>query len=109
MTDREQMPQLGVIAAALERQAAAAEALLEIAKAEQITMEYGPSMCPGCGKVNPTVTALSQDGEGPLDDWVFMGETHCCNKTLYAVPFGWHTTVNPDEAAFMLNERKGGK
>lgn len=92
----------------LDRQATAAEKLLELAEREEMTVERGPSICPGCGKLNPTVTQLEGDGSGPLDEFVLKGETHCCNKTVYAIPDAWAVVNHRDEASSLLELQKGG-
>lgn len=96
--------------AAVERNAEATEQMLALAKEEQIVMaEPGPPVCPHCGKLDPEVTELDAGGSGQLSDFVMRGETHCCNRILYALPLGWDTTTTPEMAADILTIRKGGK
>lgn len=95
--------------AALERQATASEKLLELAEREEIVgVEPGPSVCPNCGALNPEVTPLQDGGSGPLDTFVLMVETHCCNKTMYCIPDAWLIVRHKDEATSLM-EMKGRK
>lgn len=94
---------------ALERNAKAGERLVEIAEREQIEfqMEPGPPICPQCGKSNPTITQLADDGSGPLAQFVLVAETHCCNATIYGVVEGWQLFIRPEEASDYIRERAG--
>lgn len=95
---------------ALERNAEATEKMLALAQTDVAEMaEVGPPVCPHCGRLNPVVTQLGADGAGPLGDFVMVAETHCCNRTLYAVPHAFDTAISLDLAQALLNERKGGK
>lgn len=106
--DREGRELLKDIGKNLDRQATAAEKLLELAEREEmVQVERGPSVCPNCGALNFTITQLDGDGSGPIDSFVMRGETHCCNRVVLAVPDGWVVVSNPDEAASIL-ELKGG-
>lgn len=97
------------VTVALERSADANQRLIEIAEKEQLVeVEHGPSLCPGCGKMNPTVTALETDGHGPLDEFVLVAETDCCHRTIYAVPDNFFIVMHRDEAKAILIE-KGGR
>lgn len=93
---------------ALERNAQATEKMLAIAEREQIQMEYAPPLCPGCGKIDPVVTQLEGDGSGKLSEFVMKGETHCCNRTVYAIPTGFNTTDNMNMVDEIFNHMKGG-
>lgn len=98
---------------ALERSAKASEALLEIAKQEQMAMEIGvfepgPLVCPVCGEVNPTVFMEEMAGSGPLAEFVLELETKCCNSKVYAIPDNYDITTNREEAIAMTKQ-KGGK
>lgn len=94
---------------ALERNAEATEEMLKIANSEQlVTQEPGPPVCPHCGKVDPEITDVSESGgSGFLSGFVIVGETHCCNKTLYAVPFVYDTFTSAEmaQAAIMQTRR----
>lgn len=93
----------------LDRQATAAEMLLKLAEREEmVQVEKGPSICPNCGSLNFTITQLDGDGSGPIDLFVLRGETHCCNKVVFAVPDGFFVVSNKDEAASILEMKKGG-
>lgn len=94
---------------ALNRSANATEKMLELASKETATLaEPGLPVCPHCGQLNPVVTQLGAGGSGPIADFVLMAETHCCNKTVYAVPLSFDTFVNKEMALAWLSE-KGGK
>ena len=94
---------------ALERNATATENMLAIAEQEQLVMtEPGPPSCPHCGKLNPEVTQIRQEGHGPLGDFVMAAETHCCHKVLYAVPIGFDAVPNLELARDILNQRGAG-
>lgn len=100
--------QLGAVINALERTAKAQEDLLELAKDEVVTIERGPSICPGCGKPNPEITQLAVDGSGKIDEFVLMAETHCCNKTIYGIPDAWSLVRDKTEAIAFMEMKKGG-
>lgn len=92
----------------LRRNADATEKMVELAQAEPTFMiETGPPVCPHCGRLNPEVTDVGAGGSGPLGDFVMVGETHCCNKTLYAVPIGFETFPQVELAQDALNRRGG--
>jgi hypothetical protein len=96
--------QLAALVVAVERQATAAEKLLELAEREELVgVEPGPSVCPGCGRLNPEITPLQNDGSGPLDNYVLIAETHCCNSTVYCVPDTWSVVTHKDEALSLLH------
>lgn len=105
---------LGQAVDALERSATANEALLKIAEQEQLVMtEPGPSICPHCGAVNPTVHLVDDSGgSGPLDEFVLVGETECCRKTIYAIPHEFTVVPTRDAAVQLMNDKtyslKGG-
>lgn len=84
---------------ALERIAAAFE------REESVEIEgVPPSVCPFCETQNPTVTQLGV-GVGPVDEFVLVGETHCCNKTVFCVPV--QMLIAPNRSA--LDEIQGAK
>ena len=66
-----------------------------------------PSECPICGKTNPTVTQLRL-GSGPVDDFVLVGETHCCDKTVFAVPVQMLIVPNIEAVTDLQSTLKGG-
>lgn len=109
--DKEMRGAVAEIVTALNRNADATEAMLDIARAEQIVMaEPGPSVCPHCGKLDPVVTQLgAEGGSGELSEFVMRAETHCCNQIVYAIPLGWDTTTSADMAADILKIKKGGR
>lgn len=107
---RELKKLLTQVVKALERSAEATENMLALATAEtEATMEPGPPVCPNCGRVDPVVTQIQEGGEGRLSEFVIVGETHCCNKTVYAVPAGLDTFLHAEMAVAWMNERKGGR
>jgi hypothetical protein len=89
---------------ALERIAAAFE------NTEEEVVQEGapPSVCPFCGTENPTVSQLGI-GAGPVDEFVLIGETHCCNRTVYGVPV--QMLIAPDRTTVdeLQIAKKGGK
>lgn len=106
---REIAKALEPVVQALERSAKANEDLLTLATQEQIVMaEPGPPVCPFCGRLDPEVTQVAADGDGPLGDFVMAAEAHCCNKVLYAVPLGFDTFTRIEMAQDALTQRKGG-
>jgi hypothetical protein len=66
-----------------------------------------PSECPNCGKMNPVVTQLRL-GAGPVDEFVLVGETHCCNKAVFAVPVQMVIAPNIEAAKEIQEIKKGG-
>lgn len=108
MDGRELKKGLAPLVEAVTRQAEAGEALLALAKEEQIVMaEAGPPVCPHCGALDPMVTETGAGGEGPLSHFVMVGETHCCNKPIYAIAEGWVTVPNQDLAVAYLSTKGG--
>lgn len=92
---------------AVERQADAYDKLVDIAtREEMIVAEPGPSICPHCGKLNPTITVLDNDGSGPIDEYLLAAETHCCNRPIFAIPDSWIIAPSQAEAESIM-EMKG--
>src|SRR4051812_5452577 len=93
-----------------ERIAVALERMVEMTKQEiesQGQEGAPPSECPHCGMLNPTMTQLRL-GSGPVDDFVLVGETHCCNKTVFAVPVQMVIAPNVEAALEIQSIKKGG-
>jgi len=101
---------MDALVAAVLRNAEATEAMLALAKEEQIVMsEPGPPQCPHCGKLDPEITELGEKGgSGKLSEFVIAGETHCCNRPIYAIPIGFDTTVSLEMVQDIMT-MKGGK
>ena len=102
---------MDALISAVERNAVATEDMLKLAKEEQLVMqEPGPAICPHCGKLDPVITELQQQGEagsGPLSEFVIAGETHCCNRVIYAVPVAFDCLPDLNLVADFL-KMKGG-
>lgn len=91
---------------ALERSATANEQLLELATKEQlVSVEPGPPVCPWCGRVDPEITETGNGGSGTLSGFIVMGETHCCNHTIIAVPIGFDTFQSVEQAQAVISEK----
>lgn len=107
---RELAKTLAAVTNALERQATAAEKLLELAEREEmVQVESGPPVCPGCGKLNPIVSQVQAGGDGPLHEFVMKVETHCCNKTMYAFAETWVMAPNLAYFESYIEQRRGGR
>jgi hypothetical protein len=97
------------VVTALERGAKANEALLELAKSEQAAFnagwEPGPPICPSCGAADPEVEQVETGGSGPLSHFIFVGETRCCQRTIYGVPQGWSLFDNREIVKDFVQQR----
>jgi hypothetical protein len=95
----------------LRRTADATEEMLAMARNEQqsVVFEGGPPICPNCGAANPVVTTAMDSGSGPLDQFVMIGEAHCCNRTIYGVPQSWEMFIDRDAVRHFVGGREHDK
>jgi hypothetical protein len=108
--DKETENLLREVVGVLERSAVANEKLLELAESEQMQFEHGPTVCPGCGKLNPQVTILAPEPgqDGHTDEFIMKFESHCCNRVLFGVPVAWNLVDDIDLATDIMNQKGGG-
>lgn len=101
------------LARASEQQAKASDKLLELAQKELPEFEElgviqaGPPVCPYCGYMNPEVHVQERTGSGPMLEYVVPFQCGECQMTFIAIPDGWDTAQSPDEAAAIIQGRKG--
>jgi hypothetical protein len=90
---------------ALERLVALSEVQPEIE--EQMDGGAPPSVCPFCEQENPSVVELAT-GVGPVDEYVLVAETECCNKKVFCVPVQMLIAPSVDVALEWTQMKKGG-
>jgi hypothetical protein len=81
--------------------------LFENQAEEQVEDGAPPSVCPFCDTENPIV-AETKMGVGPVDEFVLVGETECCNRTVYAVPVQMLIAPTIEIAEAAMKIKKGG-
>jgi hypothetical protein len=111
MDDRMIMALVEKAANALERSAVANENLLHLAEEQSKSLEWEnpPPVCPFCFKTNPEVTPEENDEtHGPISDFVFVGQLHCCGRKVYGIPLGMTLLPTIEAARLLMTEQRTG-
>lgn len=92
----------------VERVADANEALIGLAREEQVALvnEGLPLCCPTCGSENPVIEIPAQRGR--LQDWVFVAKCDSCKGEIVAVAGRWDIVANSKQEV-ITRLKEGGK
>lgn len=91
---------------ALERNAKASEALIELATEEEKMADLAPPpYCPHCGALDPEVSAVGAGASGKLSEFVLIARCTKCHEILYGLPSQWLFAKTVEEAQFTIDQR----
>ena len=86
----------------LERIASGVE---KMASDPEVEIEFGPPLCPTCGKINPTVTLGAEDGGvGPLAE-IFFSVLCECGARIHVNIESYSCHAQLEDARTELRER----
>ena len=88
----------------LERMALALESMATDA---EVTVEFGPPICPHCGKFDPDVATFESQSQGKLSEFVIIAECRHCNQRIYGVVESYSMHENRNSAIQEIQERAG--
>jgi hypothetical protein len=84
-----------------------AASLQRLAKEDEITVEFGPPLCPACGSYDPEVTTFERVATGKLSEFVIDAECHNCGNTIYGVVESYSMHQEQETAVEEIKERAG--
>ena len=84
-----------------------ASALESMAKDSELTVEFGPPICPSCGVFDPKVATFESQSQGKLSEFVIIAECMSCNQRIYGVVESYSMHENRQTALDEIQERAG--
>ena len=80
-------------------------ALENLAKEDEITVEFGPPLCPSCGTFDPEVTTFDSQDTGKLSDFVIQAECRNCGSTIFGIVESYSMHQSRETAIQEIHER----